>query len=110
MSGPLGGGDLMKSTVQASVRRMLRPWVLSTLAATAVAGQAAADQAATPSDTLEEIVVTAQFRQQNLQDTPLAITAVTAEMMEERGQKTLHDVGQQAPNVTLVETGGAFGP
>jgi len=89
---------------------MLRPWVLSTLAAAAVAGQAAADQAATPNDSLEEIVVTAQFRQQNLQDTPLAITAVNAEMMEQRGQTSLHDLGQQAPNVQLVETGGAFGP
>src|SRR5271167_1399813 len=101
----------MKSTVQAMVHRALRPWVLSTLAALAVTGQAAADQAVTAaSDTLEEIVVTAQFRQQNLQDVPVAITAVTAEMMEERGQRTLHDLGQQAPNVTLVETGGAFGP
>src|SRR5579863_10544336 len=100
----------MKSTVQASVRRMLRPWVLSAIAAMAVAGQAAADQATTPSDSLEEIVVTAQFRQQNLQDTPLAITAITAAMMEERGQTSLHDLGAQAPNVQLVETGGAFGP
>jgi iron complex outermembrane recepter protein len=100
----------MKSTVQASVRRMLRPWVFSTLAAAAVVGQAAADQASTGSDSLQEIIVTAQFRQQNLQDVPVAITAVNAEMMEERGQRTLHDIGQQAPNVTLVETGGAFGP
>ncbi|HME37441.1 MAG TPA: OmpA family protein [Steroidobacteraceae bacterium] len=100
----------MKSTVQASVRRILRPWVLSTLAAAAVAGQAVADPASTKTDTLEEIVVTAQFRQQNLQDTPLAITAVNAEMMEQRGQISLHDLGQQAPNVQLVETGGAFGP
>src|SRR5271165_2484892 len=105
-----GGAILMKSTVQASVRRILRPWVLSTLAAAAVAGQAVADPASTKTDTLEEIVVTAQFRQQNLQDTPLAITAVNAEMMEQRGQISLHDLGQQAPNVQLVETGGAFGP
>jgi iron complex outermembrane receptor protein len=89
---------------------MLRPWVLSTLAAAAVAGQAAADQAPTSSDTLEEIVVTAQFRQQNLQDVPLAITAINAETMAQRGQTSLHDLGQQAPNVQLVETGGAFGP
>jgi iron complex outermembrane recepter protein len=88
----------------------LRPLV-PTLAALAITGQAAADQASTAtSDTLEEIVVTAQFRQQNLQDTPVAITAVTAEMMEQRGQRTLHEIGDQAPNVTLVETGGAFGP
>jgi iron complex outermembrane receptor protein len=100
----------MKWTVQASVRRMLRPWVLSTLAAAAVTGQAAADTPSSANDSLEEIVVTAQFRQQNLQITPLAITAVTAEMMEQRGQTSLHDLGQQAPDVQLVETGGAFGP
>ena len=75
------------------------------------AGAWAADPAATNSDNqLQEIVVTAQFRQQNLQDTPVAITAVTGAMMEERGQTSLRDLGQQAPNVQLLETGGAFGP
>jgi len=68
----------------------------------------AADQGT--GNTLEEIIVTAQFRQQNLQDTPLAITAENAEMIEQRGQTSLHDLAQQAPGVTLVETGGAFGP
>ena len=76
----------------------------------------AADQPSTAADSsqpeggLSEIIVTAQFRSQKLQDTPLAITAVNAAMMEERGQTSLRDLGQQAPNVTLVETGGAFGP
>jgi iron complex outermembrane receptor protein len=59
---------------------------------------------------LQEIVVTAQFRVQKLQDAPLAITAVNAALLEQRGQSSLHDLAQQAPNVTLVETGGAFGP
>ena len=82
----------------------------------AMTGQAmAADQSTaadqgTSGNTLEEVIVTAQFRQQNLQDTPVAITAVTAEMMEQRGQTSLHDLAQQAPGATLVETGGAFGP
>ena len=40
-------------------------------------------------DELEEIVVTAQFREQNLQDTPIAITAVTAEMLELRSQNSV---------------------
>jgi iron complex outermembrane receptor protein len=86
------------------------------LATALIAGQAAAaDQAATSTaavanGSLEEVVVTAQFRQQNLQDTPVAITAVNAEMMDQRGQTSLHDLSQQAPNVSLVETGGAFGP
>jgi iron complex outermembrane receptor protein len=103
----------MSSTIQATARRLLRHWAVSTLAAALVTGQAlAADQPATATtgNTLEEIVVTAQFRAQNLQDTPVAITAENAAMMEARGQTSLHDLAQQAPNVTLVETGGAFGP
>jgi len=53
------------------------------------------------SNTLEEIVVTAQFRAQNLQDTPIAITAVNAEMLEARGQTNIAQVAAQAPNVSL---------
>src|SRR6188768_818297 len=61
-------------------------------------------------DTLEEVVVTAQFREQRLQDTPIAITAVTAEMIDARNQTSLAQVAAQAPNVILTETGGAFDP
>ncbi len=106
----------MSSRVQAGVCRITKPWLLSGLAIIALTGQAlAADQSTaadqgTSGNTLEEVIVTAQFRQQNLQDTPVAITAVTADMMEQRGQTSLHDLAQQAPGATLVETGGAFGP
>jgi iron complex outermembrane receptor protein len=67
----------------------------------------AADQAA---GGIEEVVVTAQFREQKLQDTPIAITAVNSEMLEARNQTSLAAVAQQAPSVNLRETGGAFGP
>ncbi len=107
----------MSMSIQATIRRILQPGIAASLAALVCAGPAMAVEAAAtasnagPSDnTLTEIVVTAQFRAQKLQDTPVAITAVNAEMMEERGQTSLRDVGQQAPNVQLVETGGAFGP
>ncbi|MEJ0099768.1 MAG: TonB-dependent receptor [Pseudomonadota bacterium] len=60
----------------------------------------AADEAA-KTDELPEVVVTAQFREQNLQDTPIAITAVNAEMLEARGQTSIADVAAQAPNVSL---------
>ena len=48
------------------------------------AGQAQSTETAAPSNS--EIVVTAQFRAQNLQDTPLAITAVSGELLAARGQ------------------------
>lgn len=53
----------------------------------------------------DEIVVTAQFRAQNLQDTPLAITAVNAAMLEARGQTSVEQVAAQSPNVTLTPQG-----
>ncbi len=57
-----------------------------------------------------EIIVTAQFREQNLQDTPLAITAVNSAMLEARSQTDITQVANQAPSVTLKPQGAAFGP
>ncbi len=48
-----------------------------------------------------EIIVTAEFREAKLQDTPIAITAVNAEMLDQRGQTDIAQVAAQAPNVTL---------
>jgi len=48
------------------------------------------------------ITVTAQFREQNLQDTPIAITAVNSEMLDARGQTNIAQVAAQAPNVSLT--------
>ena len=61
-------------------------------------------------DATGEIVVTAQFRQQRLQDTPIAITAVTSALMEAKSQTNLAQVADTAPNVTLKPQGASFGP
>ena len=57
-----------------------------------------------------DIVVTAQFRAQNVQDTPLAITAIDAALLAARGQTSVIDVAAQAPNVTLRPATATFGP
>ncbi len=69
------------------------------------------DAAATAEDTggIKEIVVTAQFRSQRLQDTPLSITAVDANLLASRNQTDLSQIAAQAPNVTLNAMGGAYG-
>lgn len=77
---------------------------------TAPAPQAAAQDAAAPSDQgIREIVVTAQFRNQRLQDTPLSITAVDAGLLAARNQTDISQIAAQAPNVQLTQMGGAFG-
>jgi len=60
-------------------------------------------------DGVEEIVVTAQFREQNLQDTPLAITAISGAMLEARSQTNIAQVANQAPSVTLKGQGATYG-
>ena len=58
----------------------------------------------------DDIVVTAQFRGQKLQDVPIAITAMSGEQLEERGQVTVADLGGYAPNVTLRAASATYGP
>jgi len=67
---------------------------------------------ATPDDqsTTQDIVVTAQFRREKLQDTPIAITAVNAAQMEAKNQTDLAQVADSAPNVSLKPQGASFGP
>jgi iron complex outermembrane recepter protein len=72
-------------------------------------GQQTAAPESSDTAAIEEIVVTAQFREQKLQDTPLSITAVSAALLESRSQTDIVQVAAQAPNVQLTPLGGAFG-
>lgn len=53
---------------------------------------------------LQEVVVTAQFRKQSAQTAPLAITAVSAQQLDERSVTSINDLNSIAPNVNV--TGG----
>src|SRR5262249_29647800 len=61
------------------------------------------------SNQIGEVVVTAQFRAQDIQKTPLAITAVTGDMMAARSQTNVALVAQASPglNMTTGSLGGA---
>ena len=59
--------------------------------------------------TLEEIIVTAEFREASVQETPLAITAVNADMLDARSQTNLAQITAQTPNVSLRPAGSSFG-
>lgn len=59
---------------------------------------------------VQDIVVTATRQATNLQDTPIAITAVTSDTLEERGLKSTADLSQAVPNATFRRVQGAFGP
>src|SRR6187399_596538 len=91
-------------------RTIVRSAVRRILAGTIVAGASLAAVSAEDSGTLDEVVVTAQFRQQSVQDTPLSITAISGDLLEARSQTNIADVTNQAPNVMLKTQGAAFGP
>ena len=59
---------------------------------------------------LEQIVVTARFHRENLQEVPLAVSAFTAETLAANGATSVLDVTRSAPNVTLDPLGQGFGP
>jgi iron complex outermembrane receptor protein len=86
--------------------------LLAGLASPALAQESPIDsaEAAEEAATVEEIVVTAQFREQRLQDTPISITAMTGEMLEARSQTSIAQVAAQAPNVNLQEAPATYGP
>lgn len=76
-----------------------RQFRLSTLSgaiafATAISGTAYAAE-------IEEVVVTAQKRAENLQDVPIAISAVTGDNIKAMGVKNLTDLGKSTPGVEM---------
>ena len=62
------------------------------------------------SDVLQEVIVTAQFREENLQDTPIAITAVSGDKLEEQGLISVKDLGLIIPNANMRQQGSGSGP
>ncbi|MBA6412885.1 TonB-dependent receptor [Parahaliea sp. F7430] len=75
---------------------------INRLSAAVLLASLSAGTLAQSSGALEEIVVTAQKREQSLQDTPIAITAFGASELEQRGIKDLTDIGTTVPNVKIA--------
>ncbi len=53
---------------------------------------------------LEEIVVTAQKREQKLQDVPMAVTAVSGAQLEQQGITQFQDLLRSVPGVSFAGT------
>ena len=56
---------------------------------------------------LQEVVVTAQKREQNVQDVPIAISAFTGEQLQQKGLNDIHALSNITPNVNL-DSGAPF--
>ena len=58
---------------------------------------------------LEEIVVTSRYREENLQETPIAISAISGDDIEVRGMVNGYEVAYVVPNASLRPAQAAFG-
>lgn len=64
---------------------------------------------AQPVAAIEEVIVTAQKREQNIQDVGVTMSALTSEQMKQRALQTLPDVTNSISNVQLFEDYGGHG-
>jgi iron complex outermembrane receptor protein len=78
--------------------------LVSFVAAAAVAGSAQIAFAQSD-DALDTIIVTAQKREQNLQDVPLSIDVVGGAALERTHARDLRDASAQVPNVSIQRQG-----
>ena len=75
------------------------------LSAQATAAYADAPSTTASSDAIAEIVVTAQRREENIQNVPITITALTAETIKQLNVTTFDDFVKYVPNVTAASLG-----
>ena len=64
------------------------------------AGQDAGDEA----DTLDKIVVTAQKREEALQDVPVVVTALSERALQDNGVRDIKDLQTMVPGLTVTST------
>src|SRR6185503_11607452 len=112
------GGRTMDDRGRAS---RARRWGMSALIVTLVAARSLAAEEGTPppaapvapapeatkSRTIEEIVVTAQKTEQNLQDVPISMTVLGGDFLEQQGVSDFDDLAVYVPN-TRIDAGAAF--
>ena len=98
----------MKKSVavaHASVASAAAAGVISLLGTSPVSAQQSTEESAG----LQEVVVTARYREESLQQTPIAITAITAEDLQQRGFSSAAEVAYTVPNASFRPAQAAFG-
>ena len=86
--------------------QLLRNTVVATLlvATTPSFAQNASAPAADNGRTIESIIVTAQKREQSLQDVPIVVTAVSEQLLQDSGVKDIKDLTLLTPGLIVTST------
>ena len=80
-------------------------WSTAVIVSLSITSLFATESRAQDARILEEIVVTAAYRELGLQDVPVSISTVTGEMITESALQKAEDIQFLVPNFTLTETG-----
>lgn len=99
--------------MRSGYKRYISPGLLGALAMASTTALAQSATAGSNADDaaggLEEIVVTAQKREQNLQDVPIAVAALGEEQLKINRVLNLLDLGSVAPGVSVRNAPGGLG-
>ena len=68
------------------------------------------DQTGDEEYVLEDVIVTSTYTETDLQETPISITAVSGDMLEERNITSVQDLGLIIPSSAIRQQGNAWGP
>jgi iron complex outermembrane recepter protein len=85
-----------------SSRKSMSPVAFAVLAALASAPAAHSQEAA---DSLEEIIVTAQKREQNLQEVPVAVSVVTGDLIDRSAALNIEGITAMVPSLNFRKGG-----
>ena len=92
---------MIHTTRKLGLAALLASTVLTPALGIAPAFAADEPQAASAADTVETVTVTARRRSESLQNVPIAVTAFSADHLDQIGATDLTDLQQSTPNMTL---------
>src|SRR5258706_7478051 len=96
------GGGLMRIICGSALTMLLVSWAGTTMAV--------AEGSGATEGTLDEIVVTAQKRTENLQDVPIAISAISGDELETLGANSVTALAEVTPGLQMQTTQGSISP
>ncbi len=87
------------------LKRLTKPTMVVVVAALSLP-VVAQDKSVSSANVLDEIVVTARRRNESALESPIAVTAFNAQMIDDAGIRRIEDVIQLTPNVSLATSQG----
>jgi outer membrane receptor protein involved in Fe transport len=96
----------MRKSYRAGAGRLLAATALTGAASLVVAPPSRAQDASAAE--VEEVIVTASRRAQDVSQIPYNITAVTAQSIERSGVASIEDLSRQVPNLVVTSSGNQF--